>query len=65
MEVASCSNASQAVTFQGLNWTGAPVTVSVQPVQLPAAPSSFSAPTIPGSATPIGVPGVAAAVISR
>jgi hypothetical protein len=65
MEVAFSANLPQTVTFQFFNWSGAPVTVSVQPVQLPSVPLVAVGPTIPGSATAIGISGVAAAVISH
>jgi len=65
MELAYSSDAAQTVTIQFFNWTGAPLTVTVMPLQLPQVPLIQIGPTIPGSATAVGISGVASMQISH
>jgi hypothetical protein len=53
------------VTFQFFNWSNKPLTLQVMPVQLAGPALMEAGPSIPGSATAIGLSGVAGVRISR
>ena len=63
MELAYSSNTPGPVTF--FNWSGQPLSLAVMPLQLPQVPLIQVGPTIPGSATAVGISSVAGIVISH
>ncbi|MBV9119721.1 MAG: hypothetical protein JOZ39_03355 [Chloroflexi bacterium] len=65
MEFVYTSNFAGPITVQFFNWSGAPLTLQVMPVQLPGVPLAQTGPTIPGSATAVGISSVAGVTISR
>ena len=64
MELAYSSNTAGSVTFQFFNWSGMPVTLAVMPLQLPM-PLLEVGPSLPGSATAVGISSVAGIEISH
>ena len=64
MELAYSSSTAGIVTFQFFNWSGAPVTLAVMPLQQPV-PLLQVGPTIPGSATAVGISSVAGVEIGH
>lgn len=64
MELAYSSNTAGTVTFQFFNWSGSPVTLAVMPLQQPV-PLQQAGPTIPGSATAVGISSVAGIQINH
>jgi hypothetical protein len=65
MEMAYSSGTAGSVTFQFFNWSGLPLSVSVMPLQLPQVPLLQVGPSIPGSATAVGISSVAGISISH
>jgi hypothetical protein len=58
MQFAYSSAKAQTVTVQFFNWSKAPLTLAVMPMQLPVAIVQ-TGETVPGSANPVGVSSVA------
>src|SRR5262249_26313663 len=64
MEFVYSSATPGPVTFQFFNWSQKPVTLAVMPVQMPVELVD-AGPSLPGSATSVGISGVAGVQISR
>lgn len=58
MQFAFSADKAQTVTVQFFNWSKAPLTLAVMPMQLPVAIVQ-SGETVPGAANPVGVSSVA------
>ena len=65
MEFVYSSGKPQTVTFQFFNWSNLPLTLQVMPVQLPPAALIQVGPTVPDSATAVGISSVAGVQIAR